>query len=389
MGSHGDEVMRIAVNASLLDEKPGGLGVYTENVLRELSHLMGEKHRYTIYTSYRDNLARSCSNQTRFRDTPKFLQPKFGEKAALARFAWSLLILPRLVRDDDLLYSPTHHGVLFGGVDQIITVHDVLPLKFPSQYRLQHYYFKVALPRLANRSAAIVTDSESTRQDLHRHLGIPFERIHVIHPGVDQRFQAAASHLRNKTASDRHALKEFFLIVGASYPHKNISRALQAFRTLQAELPHFKLVIAGGRPPYHERLKREARQLGATNITFLNYVSTSQLASLYGTARALLYPSLYEGFGLPPLEAMMCGCPVIAGNTSSVPEVCGDAAYYVDPSKEESLAKAMLLLATDEDAGRLLREKGWQRVQSFSWERTARQIYGVLENVYRRRRGSA
>jgi glycosyltransferase involved in cell wall biosynthesis len=158
---------------------------------------------------------------------------------------------------------------------------------------------------------------------------------------------------------------------------------LEAFAKASANLRNIQLVIAGGRPEYTNVLKQRAKELGIQEIKFLGYVSPSDLPTLYSAALMLLYPSLYEGFGLPPLEAMACGCPVIVCKTSSLPEVCGDAAYYIDPYDIEGMAEALLVVAKRSDVREGLRQKGLNRVKHFSWEATAQAISRVIESVGR------
>jgi glycosyltransferase involved in cell wall biosynthesis len=371
--------MRIAVNASLLDNSPTGLGVYTENVLRELSKLIGERHQLTIYTSCPKKLGPD-SQKSRVTKFPFFLQTRYGKKAAVARVFWQQLIFPLTLRGQDIIYSPTHHGILWGGFKQVVTIHDLLAIKFPTQYRLQNYYFTYILPRLIEKATAIIADSENTRQDVHKSYEAPLDKIYVVYSAIDNHFKPAQADSLQKVKK-AYGLTEFVLIVGASYPHKNISRALEAFSKVKLTLPKMELVVAGGQAGYINLLKQQAKELNVAGIKFLGYVPPEELQVLYSAARVLLYPSLYEGFGLPPLEAMACGCPVLASNTSSLPEVCGDAAYYIDPHSVDDMAKALCTVATDQNVRDLLRQKGLERVKLFSWEKAAKEIYAVIESV--------
>ena len=371
--------MRIAVNASLLDNSPTGLGVYTENVLRELSKLIGEKHQLTIYTSCQEKLD-PYSQKSRVTKIPFCLQPRYGPKAAVARVFWQQFIFPFTLDGQDIIYSPTHHGILWGRFKQVITIHDLLAIKFPAQYRLQHYYFTYILPRLIKKAAAVIADSENTRQDVHKSYEVSLDKIYVVYSAIDNRFKPAQADSLQKVKK-AYGLTEFVLIVGASYPHKNIGRALEAFSKVKLTLPKMELVVAGGQAGYINLLKQQAKELNVAGVKFLGYVHPEELAVLYSAASALIYPSLYEGFGLPPLEAMACGCPVIVSNTSSLHEVCGDAAYYIDPHSVDDMAKALCTVATDPNVMDRLRKKGFERVKLFSWGKAAKEIYAVIESV--------
>ena len=373
--------MRIAVSGFMLDGQPSGLGVYSKNVLAELVKHTKDRHRLTIYTPSLEILSDLCSDDVAAYKVPEILKPKYGAKAALARFIWSQTVFPSVLADrHDRLYSPTHHGIIRKGLSQIITIHDLLPIKFPSQYRLQHYYFVHVLPRLIASSSALVVDSESTRQDVHEYYNVPLDKIFVVYSAVDQKFTPSQAESLDKVR-DKYELGDFILIVGASYPHKNIVRALEAFAKASSNLRNIQLVVAGGRPDYTNVLKQRAKELGIQEIKFLGYVSPADLPALYSAARVLLYPSLYEGFGLPPLEAMACGCPVIVSKTSSLPEVCGDAAYYINPCDIEEMAEALRVVTSSQDVHERLRQKGFERVKLFSWEKTAQAIFQVIESV--------
>jgi glycosyltransferase involved in cell wall biosynthesis len=237
------------------------------------------------------------------------------------------------------------------------------------------------LPRLIKKAAAIIADSENTRQDVHKSYEAPLDKIYVVYSAIDNRFKPAQADSLQKVKK-AYGLSEFVLLVGASYPHKNISRALEAFSKVKLTLPKMELVVAGGQAGYINLLKQQAKELNVTSIKFLGYVPPEELPALYSAACVLLYPSLYEGFGLPPLEAMACGCPVIASNTSSLPEVCGDAVYYIDPYSVDDMSKALYAVTTDQNVRELLRQKGFERVKLFSWGKAAKQVYSVIESVY-------
>jgi glycosyltransferase involved in cell wall biosynthesis len=373
--------MQVTVNASLLDQTPSGLGIYTENVLGELSKLISPSDTVTIYTSYSKNLEGRVPENMVFSRVPSLVQPRFGKRAGLARFFWNQLIFPFKLHAQEVVYCPTHHGFLWGPSKQVITVHDLLAIKFPSQYRLQYYYFKCFLPFLLKKAAAVVADSENTRRDIHSYYGVNLNKIQVVYSAIPQDFKPA-DHDALQRVRGIYGVNEFVLIVGASYPHKNISRAIKAFAEIRCKAPRLELVVAGGRKEYLKVLEQEARDLDVEGVRFLGYVPQRDIPILYSAAYALLYPSLYEGFGLPPLEAMACGCPVIVSNTSSLPEICGDAAYYVDPYSIESIAEGLFRVVSDEKTRAALRQKGLERAKSFTWKKAAEGVYRILNLVH-------
>jgi glycosyltransferase involved in cell wall biosynthesis len=231
-----------------------------------------------------------------------------------------------------------------------------------------------------SQAVAVIADSESTKLDIHEYYKVPLSKIHVVYSGIEEDLRPLPEPIRNRVLH-RYGLTEYVLLVGASFPHKNVERAIQAWAAVSETLPGLKFVIAGGRAQYLEKLRQTVAGSKTNGVEFLGYVPREDLIALYSGARALVYPSLYEGFGLPPLEAMACGCPAIVSNTSSLPEVCGDAAYYVDPSSPDAIAEAILKVATDEPMRTVLKKKGLAQAARFNWVTTAQSVYKVLESA--------
>lgn len=369
--------MRIAIGAFMLAQNPSGLGVYSRQVLQELTTVLAPSDHLTIFCPPCHQLACGESDRVSIRALPAIMSPRWGTAAAVARFVYSQTWVPSLLKHQDLFYSPTHQGLLGGRCTQVLTIHDLLSLRFPEQYRLQSAYFRVVLPRLIARSASIIVDSSSTRDDVCEQYRISPDQVHVVYAAVARTF-CPASSAAIADVKARHTLGQYVLLVGASYPHKNMERAIEAFCSIRDRFPETSLVVAGGRPAYVQRLRAHATAVGLEAVRFIEYVPGADLPALYSGARLLLYPSLYEGFGLPPLEAMACGCPVVASRVSSIPEVCGDAAYYIEPLRVESIAEGIQRVMEDESLCLALRLAGLQRVKAFSWEETARGVYRVL-----------
>ena len=366
--------MRIAVNASLLDDRPTGLGVYTWQMIVSLSKVCSAEE-LTIYTSVPEIFAPVVGGSRLRRISPR-LQPRHGPAAAAARLAWTQTVFPVTARGNDVLYNPTHHGVLWRRGAQIVTVHDLLPLRFPSQYRMQHVYFKTVLPRLLKSASAVVADSEHTRMDIHRFHGTPLQKIRVVHCGVDHiKFRPT----RDVDVKERYGLERYVLAVGASYPHKNVIRALGAFARAKRSLPDLQFALIAGPSDYLEDVKRYVVDAGLTDVKVLGYVDHHDLPRLYASAAAFIYPSLYEGFGLPPLEAMVHGCPAIVSRASSLPEVCGVAAYYIDPLDVDDMARAITTVVQNRGLQDDLRVKGARRAALFTWDNAAKQLYALLQ----------
>jgi len=284
-------------------------------------------------------------------------------------------------------YSPTHHGVVVHTSGQVVTVPDLSPLLFPRNYRQQYYYYRYYLPRLLRLSTIVITLSDHTARDLTRFF-----------PSVT-RWKTIYAGLRHDLADVtpdpvKHLVgKPFFLFVGPSYRHKNADRLLSAFAALAGDdrLRPYQLVFAGGRRDYLHYLKGVTESLPAevaAGVHFLGYVSRAELAWLYRQATATMVTSLYEGFGLPALEAMSFRCPVVASKVASLPEVCGDAALFVDPENVREIADAMKRLVYDDPLRSRLAERGAENLGRFSWRRAADEVRSILRKLVPGKSGS-
>lgn len=369
--------MKVAINATIMGPAPTGIGVYTINVIKELTKLKLSTDEFVVFTPYKEAFS---GLDVKVVEVSEKMLTRYYRKAPILRILWNNTIFPIKTRKEnfDMFYSPSHQGTLFSK-KQILTILDLLPLHFPNQHRLQYYYFKYILPLLARKSAAIITISKSTKQDICKYYGINEDKVFVNYCGYDK------AHFNKKDNAIEHVkniynIDGYILMVGPSYPHKNIQTAIQAYEKLNTNI---KLVIAGsGRKGYLMYLRNIIKERNLTaKVIFLDYVSYSDLPYLYSAAKLLVFPSLYEGFGLPPLEAMACGCPVVVSNTSSLPEVCGMAACYVDPTRIDDMVNGMNKILTDEEFKYSLIKKGIERVNNFSWHNTAKGILEVMRKL--------
>ncbi len=369
--------MRLAINASIVDHVLSGLGVYAVNVCRELSKLHED---IIVYTSCSEV---SEVDAAKVRKISKGGQPSRGQKGHCYRIGWAQTSFPRRLRTDgaSLVLSPLPEGMLLPSVPQVIVVHDILPLHFPEEYPRQQYYFRYFVPRILRKARAIVADSEHTKRDIISFYGIEADKIYVVPAGYDSSRYRLGIDVEG--IKKKYDLTSYIFYVGNLLPHKNIRRLLHAFACIASDCLH-KLVIAGSKDPrYFPALEAEVAALGIqSKVLFLDYVMADDLPSLYAGATAFVFPSLYEGFGLPPLEAMACGTPAIVSNVSSLPEVVGEAALLVDPYDVDDLPKAMRRVMTEEGLSEELRRKGLDRAKAFSWEATAKSILKICEDVH-------
>ena len=371
-----DKMNRIVINATFSLEKPTGLGVYTYELVRELLKLES-RFDFTVYTSSR-NLKNLYPERVTL--APSFTSPGMGFWGHLLRLVWQQSVLPFKVRKErpSLFYSTVPEGLLGLRQKQIITVHDLLPVKYPASCPKMSYYFHYSLPTLLNNSKAIICVSENTKKDLMARHPVEGKPVYVIYEGFDRtRF-----YPREKGGVRKwFGFTDYLLYVGDMRPYKNLENNLAAFARLN--LRGYKFVIGGKKDPrFYPKVEKKARDLGIRDrVIFLDYVSQEHLPHLYSEAAAFVFPSLYEGFGLPPLEAMACGCPVVVSHAASLPEVCGDGAYYVDPYDVESIAEGVHRVLKDELLRSTLIGKGFERTKLFSWEKAAKEHLKVFEEI--------
>ena len=302
--------------------------------------------------------------------------PLSGARAHL----WEQTVLPLRTRGR-LLWSPSNTGPL-AVRHQVVTIHDVVPLDHPEWLNPRFAaWYRFLIPRLARRVRHVIVDSDFTRRRLTAHSGISDGKVTVIHCGVDARF---SPQTQEAIAAARAALQlpagRYVLSVGSLEPRKNLGRLLSAWQRLLPELPpDIWLVLAGAKGK--SLVFAEVPELTClpARVHLTGYVPDDLLPALYAGAEAFVYPSVYEGFGLPPLEAMACGTPVIVGNRASLPEVVGDAGMMMDPYDVESIAAALMLLLTLADARNVLGARGRERAARFSWQATAEQTLAVLD----------
>jgi len=290
--------------------------------------------------------------------------------------------LSRIVQGlNDIVHLPNQdfaRYALFLKKPFIVTVHDLVRscFGFAKETITERILLKLDR-RYIKRASHIIAVSQNTRNDLIRYLKIPDDRISVVYNGVD--------HSIFKPYSIKLYNRPYILYVGSERPRKNLGRLFEAFTKLKAEFPGLKLVKAG--PPgrykrFRKDTMRKSDRLGISrDIILADYTSELDLAHYYSSAALLAYPSLYEGFGLPPLEAMACGCPVVTSNVSSLPEVVGEAGIMVDPYDTDSLAQAMRRVLTDDKLREDMIRKGLEQAKRFSWEKAAKQTVEVYEKV--------
>ena len=287
----------------------------------------------------------------------------------------------------DIVFFPIQEGMLFPPVKQIVTIHDLHYLHFdeslsecsPEIGSFRKYVYSFKMPRIISDSTAVITVSESTRRDVIERFGVSAEKIHVIYNGYDEsRFRVI---IEPEPVLHRYGLKNrtYFIFIGSILRHKNLVRLAQAFSMHNNDT---KLVIVGACKDvgYLKELMNTANSLGISDrVHYLDYVPDDDLPYLLNGAVAFLMPSLHEGFGVPLIEAMACGTPVITSNCSAMPEVAGDAALLVDPNSVESISSAMNQLVEEPQRAIEMIKAGLERVRMFGWSYSAQKLYDICE----------
>ena len=285
----------------------------------------------------------------------------------------------------DLYHSPDFVLPPVGrSIPTILTVHDLSFIHFPDTFPAQLVsYLNRVVPWSVNRAGHILADSLSTMRDLQALWGVPAERITVLYSGVNERFHPVTDEATLVAARDKYGLDApYILAVGTVQPRKNYELLVRAFRPIAARHPH-SLVIVGGKGWLDESLPMEIERCGLQGrVKLTGFVDDADLPAIYSAADVLAFPSLYEGFGLPLLEAMACGTPVVSSNTSSLPEVAGDgAAVLISPDDEGAWSRALLELLADDPARARLIAAGKRQSAQFSWRSSARQLVSLYKNL--------
>jgi glycosyltransferase involved in cell wall biosynthesis len=359
----------VAINASVVGRNPTGLGLYAINLVRRLDRI---RQDLEVFTS---SPAAFAPIRAPVRRLSPLVRPEHGLGGHAARLAWTQVALRLRARGARVLLNTVPEGPIGGAMAQVTVVHDLLPLFFPDEYPRQQHYFRYLVPRVLRRSCVVVADSESTRQEVLRRYALPAAQVHVVYPGFDaERFHDGDEPAR------RPSDVPYLLYVGNLLPHKNLLRLVEAFAAVRRRYP-CRLVIRGtGRPAYTRTLAARIEALGLGDaVGFVEYAGSDALRELYAGAACLVYPSLAEGFGLPILEAMASGTPVVTSSVSSLPEVAGGAALTADPYDAAALAEAIGLVLTTPELRAELRRRGLERAQQFSWEQTATGISRLID----------
>ncbi|WAL60385.1 glycosyltransferase family 4 protein [Thermocoleostomius sinensis] len=359
----------LLVNLSFVGKKPTGLATYAINLIPELA-----LPNLTLLAS--DTLLPRFADRYSCYPIPAILTPEQGKRGHIGRLWWTQTQISSIAKAlrSSLLFSPVPEAPLFTKIRSVVVVHDLIPLRFPRLTSPLTHYFRYYVPHVLQQAEHILCNSVATANDIIQTYRISSKKITSIPLAHD------VNHFRVLDLSSYpFPDRPYFFYVGRHDPYKNLDRIIRAFATLPNHQAYDLWIAGSVDPRYTPLLQAQVTELGvADRVRFLDYLPYEQLPIVLNQALALVYPSLWEGFGFPVLEAMACGTPVITSNLSSLPEVAGEAALLVDPYNTAEIATAMQQIASDDTTRTHLRSAGLDRARQFSWSKTGQATTNVL-----------
>lgn len=371
--------LHIGIDARFYGPSAKGLGRYTAELIRYLG-VVDHVNRYSIFLRDEQFLA--------------FVPPSERFQPVRAELPWYSLAeqihMPRLVRAAhvDLMHYPHFNVPLLSPKPFVVTIHDLIISHFPTvrattlgplTYAVKQWGFNRVINHAIHHASHIITVSEFSKRDIEETFHIPSSSISVTYESVHN-----GHHISPAVDLARWGItRPFLLYIGNAYPHKNLERLLEAFRD-PALRARFQLVLIGRKDYFYERVENEARNLGfriGEEVLFPGYVTDEDLDSFYRKAAAYVFPSLYEGFGLPPLEALARGCPVVSSNATCMPEILQDCAIYFSPENISEMRQAILSVVDDPQKRASLLEKAPSLLATYSWEKMARETLQIYTSV--------
>jgi glycosyltransferase involved in cell wall biosynthesis len=373
--------MRIGIDATALPPQPVGAGNYIIQLIRALASL-NVNDEFVIFAHQKGHALINLPEKDSFEWII------FEDRNPGSRLIWEQTLFPQLVKKSgvNLLHSLHYTRPMKLPCASVVTFHDMTFFLYPELHtRAKRLFFPLAIRASARRADALIAVSESTRQDVIRVLGISPEKILTTQSGVDPVFRPINDTVAKGKIAEKYDLPErFILYVGLIEPRKNLPMLISAFKRLIDSGEDYKLVLVGRYGWMYEELLKQINNLDLEGmIHFTGYVSQEDLPLVYNLSSLFVYPTIYEGFGLPVLEAMACGVPVITTDVSSLPEIVGEAGMLVPVNDVKALYGAMIEVLRDEDLRRKMINKGIQRAAKFTWEQTAKLTFQVYQQVMR------
>lgn len=373
--------MHICIDISPAAHRKAGLGRYARELAERACRIDARNAYSLFYYQPSRGVSPASLSHLPARTVPLSAKP-WRMSVLLAHYAH--IPMDRLLPGVDLFHGTDHLLPPFRRIRSVFTVHDVIPQLLPEFHLpLNRWYLTLMFPRFLARADAVIAVSECTKRDTMRLYGIPEEKIRVIYEGVDARFRPVRDAAVLGRVRRRYSLpEEYILYVGTIEPRKNLARLLKAYHALKQKGYGHKLVFVGAKGWLYQPVFDTMRALGLEGDVILpGYITDEDLPAVYADASLFVFPSLYEGFGLPPLEALACGVPTVVSDASSLPEVVGEAALKVPPTDTGALAAAMERVLSDAELAQRLAAAGPGRAALFTWEKAAEETVAVYGRV--------
>lgn len=371
--------MKIGIDARVMYPEASGIGRYSIEIVKAIAaHPEAKNHEFILYPSAKTNRLNLPDNW------------KYSDKKIPSRGITRALLYPFIIIGDniDIFYSTDYLGPLLRmPCKTVVIVYDLIPYINPDFVSLNHRFTGRYLLKFCVKNAtAVISISQTTKKDILKYIKVPHDKIRTIYLGKNSLF-----HPRNRKSKELHKIQKvygiedrpYIIFLGYNDPRKNIPNIMKAFADIDETVKsNSVLVIAGNINSKDSVLIDQIKKHNLEdNIIFTGFIQDDDLAYLFSGARAFCFPSLYEGFGLPVLEAMACGCPVITSNTSSLPEVAGDAALLVDPEDTQDISEAMTRLLTDDGLFNDLSVKSIVQSKKFSWEKASKEVMQIFNTI--------
>jgi glycosyltransferase involved in cell wall biosynthesis len=379
-------VMKIGILAQLLSFRSGyrqaGVSRYIEYLLRNLPEILAEDETLTAFIS--DAASGACSSE-RFSKKIGWKRTSWPTQKVPVRILWEQMVAPFPGMTDplDVVHGPVNIVPLGSRTPSVVTIHDLAFLEYPEQYpSLQRWYLNAMTRASARKAKRVIAVSAYTGHDIAFRLGVDPRKIVTVPNGVsDEFFPRKGTDELERFRREQELPDDFLLFVGTLQPRKNLIGLIRAYAQLSAD-ERLPLYIVGGEGWMYSEIFAEANRLHVgADVHFPGYAASETLPLWYSASTAFIYPSFYEGFGLPVLEAMACGTPVVTSNRSSLPEVAGQAGLLVNPDLPDHIADAIRRLVHDTELRSTMAEAGREQASQYTWQRTARETLSVYRDV--------
>lgn len=373
--------MRIAIDIRTINKPRSGVGYYVTNLIHEFQKIDHE-NSYCL-------ISNNGAYESEFKTQPNFENHRtwISNENHVVGDLWESFFLPRLLKKKnvDVFHGPAFMIPLrFTDLKTVVTIHDIVAFIKPETVPLKYaLYMRFLIKLVVDKADKVITPSESTKKDLIERLGVPEEKVEVVYEAVSRHFTPVNGFYGQVDVKKKYGIRDrYMLFVGNLEPRKNLIRLMKAFELARKKLgSDFQLVICGKKGWLYKDILQTYNEVNKGDIILTNYVGDEDLVNLYRNADMFVFPTLYEGFGLPVLEAMGCGAPVVTSNVASLPEITGDAAVLIDPLDVWQISEAMVKVALSDSLRRDLRKKGIDQAAKFCWSKTATGTLDVYRSV--------